>query len=212
MIWIHHTKNSYVLPSKHKPIPALLNSSVSSSHFLIFTFSEGTIFNQESLSSFLFLHCCNIESSSHFSWEDAYRFTVSLNPLIRKDDVGLLRTNIKWRHYMEWEYMKMLHSQLFLPFFIDHIIVHKWTSILKYTQAFKFLFFMFFSKLLNSNTIILDRLLLSHEQNFHKNLIPWKIKFCPTRKLHLKDNECIDLNIIILITWTRCTYWICLSG
>ena len=111
---IHHTKNGYILPSKHKPIPALLNSSVSSSHFLIFTFSEGTIFNQESLSSFLFLHCCNIESSSHFSWEDAYRFTVSLNPLIRNDDDGLLRTNIKWRHYMEWEYMRILHSQLLL--------------------------------------------------------------------------------------------------
>ena len=97
-------------------------------------------------------------------------------------------------------------------FFIDHIIVYKWTPKLIYTRAFKFLFFMFFSKLLYSNTSILDRFLLSHEQNFHKNLIPWKIKFCPMRKLHLKDNECIDSNINILITWTRCTYWICLSG
>ena len=97
-------------------------------------------------------------------------------------------------------------------FFIDHRILYKWTPKLIYTRAFKFLLFTFFSKLLYSNTSILDRFLLSHEQNFHKNLIPWKIKFCPMRKLHLKDNECIDSNINILITWTRCTYWICLSG
>ena len=59
-----------ILPSKHKPMPALLNSSDSSSHFFSFTFSEGTIFNQES-SSFLFLHCCIIVFSFNFSRAEA---------------------------------------------------------------------------------------------------------------------------------------------
>ena len=99
-----------------------------------------------------------------------------------------------------------------VTFFIDHIIVHKWTPKLMYTRAFKFLFFMFFLNCSIPIQVFWINSCYLTNRIFTKNLIPWKIKFCPMRKLHLKDNECIDLNINILITWTRCTYWICLSG